>query len=75
MIQDDSHSFPLRVALVSGNLTLGGVTTFLCNLGGELIRRKIPVAVLSFEKENPLAADFQRLNVPRPMPGPPPAYF
>ena len=64
MSQDVSHSFQLRVALVSGNLNLGGVTTFLCNLGGELIRRKIPVRVLSFGMENPLAADFQRLNVP-----------
>ena len=64
MIQDVSHSFPLRVALVSDNLYLGGVTTFLCNLGGELIHRKIPVEVLSFKNENPLAADFQRLNVP-----------
>jgi glycosyltransferase involved in cell wall biosynthesis len=64
VIQDVSHSFPLRVALVSGNLNLGGVTTFLCNLGGELVRRKIPVEVLSFKDEHPLAADFQRLNIP-----------
>lgn len=64
MIQDVSHASPLRVALVAGGVNLGGVTTFLCNLGGELVRRKIPVQVLSFEMENPLAADFQRLNVP-----------
>lgn len=36
----------------------------LCNLGGELIRRKIPVEVLNFEWDDPMAADFQRLNVP-----------
>ena len=52
------------MALVTGGLNLGGATTFLCNLGGELARRGIPAEVLSFEKENPLAADFKRLNVP-----------
>src|SRR4051812_11957826 len=59
------HSTPaaLRVAFVTGNLQLGGSTTFLCNLSGELQRRGIPVEVLSFETENPLASDFSRLNV------------
>jgi glycosyltransferase involved in cell wall biosynthesis len=52
------------VALVTGNLNLGGTTTFLCNLGGELVRRGISVRVLSLEKANPLASDFQRLNIP-----------
>src|SRR5215470_12432947 len=55
---------PARLALVSGGLKLGGSTTFLCNLGGELVRRGFEVQVLSFEKENPLKADFRRLNVP-----------
>jgi glycosyltransferase involved in cell wall biosynthesis len=64
MSQDVSGSASLRVALVTGSLNLGGSTTFLCNLGGELIRRKIPVEVLSFERENPLAEDFRQLNVP-----------
>ena len=64
MIQDVSHASPPRVALASGSLGLGGVTTFLCNLGGELVRRKIPVEVLNFGWDNPMAADFQRLNVP-----------
>jgi glycosyltransferase involved in cell wall biosynthesis len=54
----------IKIALVAGGLNLGGSTTFLCNLGGELIRRKIPVEVLSFERENPLAEDFRQLNVP-----------
>lgn len=53
-----------RVAFVTGGLKLGGTTTFLCNLAGELIRRGIVCQVFSFEKENPLASDFQRLNIP-----------
>jgi glycosyltransferase involved in cell wall biosynthesis len=64
VVQDDSILGPLRVALVSGGLKLGGSTTFLCNLGGELVRRGNPVKVLSFESENPLASDFERLNIP-----------
>jgi len=55
---------PRRAWHWHGSLGLGGVTTFLCNLGGELVRRKIPVEVLNFELDNPMAADFQRLNVP-----------
>jgi glycosyltransferase involved in cell wall biosynthesis len=57
-------SVPHRFALVTGVLDLGGTTTFLCNLAGELVRRNIPVQVFSFASDNPLAADFQRLNIP-----------
>src|ERR1017187_6980842 len=64
MIQEVSRRSPVRVALVSGGLNLGGSSTFLCNLGGELIRRGIPVEVMSFERENPMAADFQKQNIP-----------
>jgi glycosyltransferase involved in cell wall biosynthesis len=64
MVEALSPSRPPRVALVAGGLELGGATTFLCNFGGELVRRGVPAEVLSFEKENPLAADFKRLNVP-----------
>ena len=64
MSQDVAASVPLRVAFVSGSLPLGGSTTFVCNLGGELVRRGIPVRVLSMEKASPLASDFQRLNIP-----------
>jgi glycosyltransferase involved in cell wall biosynthesis len=53
-----------RVALVTEGLMLGGSTTFLCNLGGELIARNIAVEVFSFEAENPLAADFSRARIP-----------
>ena len=64
MIQEVSRHPPVRVALVSGGLNLGGSTTFLCNLGGEMIRRGIPVEVMGFERDNPMAADFQRQKVP-----------
>ena len=46
-----------RVALVTGVLDLGGTTTFLCNLAGELLRRNLKAAVLSLEQDNPLAGD------------------
>ena len=55
---------PQRIALISGGLALGGVTTFLINLAGELVRRGIAVEVFSFEKVNPLATDFQAQNIP-----------
>jgi glycosyltransferase involved in cell wall biosynthesis len=64
VIQDVSHSFPLRVALASGSVPLGGSTIFLINFAGELVRRGIPVEVMSFERENPLASDFQGLHIP-----------
>jgi glycosyltransferase involved in cell wall biosynthesis len=59
-----SDSQSLRVAFLTGGLALGGSTTFLINFAGELVRRGIPVEVMSFERENPLASDFQRQNVP-----------
>jgi len=64
VVQELLPSLPPRVGLVTGGLVLGGATTFLCNFGGELVRRGLPAQVLSFAKENPLAADFKRLNVP-----------
>ena len=63
-MQDSLSSPVLRLALVTGGLPLGGSTTFLCNLAGELVRREIPAEVLSFEHANPLASDFRRLNIP-----------
>ena len=63
MTQDVSQARP-RLALVTGCLDLGGTTTFLCNLGGELVRRGIPSRVFSFEHNHPLASDFRRLNLP-----------
>ena len=52
----------MRVALVSGGLKLGGSTTFLCNLAGELVRRRIHMEVLSFELDNPLKSEQMRLR-------------
>jgi glycosyltransferase involved in cell wall biosynthesis len=64
MVQALSSSVVPRLALVTGGLNLGGSTTFLCNLGGELVRRGVPAEVISFEANNPLAADFKRLGIP-----------
>jgi glycosyltransferase involved in cell wall biosynthesis len=55
---------PPRVALVTGGLPFGGSTTYLCNLGGELVRRQIPTLVLSLEHDNPLQQDFEKLRIP-----------
>jgi glycosyltransferase involved in cell wall biosynthesis len=63
VMQKNSNAGP-RIALVTGCVKLGGSTTFLINLAGELVRRKIPVEILSLERENPLAADFELLNIP-----------
>jgi glycosyltransferase involved in cell wall biosynthesis len=59
MSKDVPGSAPLRVALVTGNLNLGGATSLLLNLTGELNHRGIQTLVFSFEKENPLASDFK----------------
>jgi hypothetical protein len=37
MIQEVSRCPPVRVALVSGGLNLGGSTVFLVNLAGEFL--------------------------------------
>jgi glycosyltransferase involved in cell wall biosynthesis len=55
---------PGRIALVTDGLPPGGSTTFLANFAGELARRKIPVSVLSFQKENALAAVFGASKIP-----------
>lgn len=54
----------MRVAFVTGGLKLGGSTTFLCNICGELLQRGIPTQILSFEKDNPLKSDFDNLQIP-----------
>jgi glycosyltransferase involved in cell wall biosynthesis len=63
-MQCASSSIPARIALITGDLNLGGVTTFLCNLGGELVRRKVPAAVFNFRKDNPMTSDFVRADIP-----------
>jgi glycosyltransferase involved in cell wall biosynthesis len=63
-LQTNSLKQPARIAMVTGCLKLGGSTTCLINFAGELVRRGIPVDVTSFERENPMGADFQRWNIP-----------
>jgi glycosyltransferase involved in cell wall biosynthesis len=53
----------LRIAFVCGAIPDGGTTTFLLNLGSELARRGMAVAVFSAEKDNPHEADFRRLGI------------
>jgi glycosyltransferase involved in cell wall biosynthesis len=53
-----------RIVLVSGGIGLGGATTFLLNLAGELVRRDLPVLVVSLEYKNPYKHDFERLRIP-----------
>ncbi|MST93997.1 MAG: glycosyltransferase [Pedosphaera sp.] len=66
VLQDDSTPAPQphRVALVTGGLLMGGSSTFVLNLAGELARRNVPAGVFCFERENDLAADFRAVNVP-----------
>jgi hypothetical protein len=63
-MESTASQSPHRIALVSGGLGLGGSTTFLINFAGELVRRGVPVEVISFERENPLSSDFARHNIP-----------
>jgi glycosyltransferase involved in cell wall biosynthesis len=58
------NTSPTRFGLVSLGLKLGGSTTFLCNLAGELIRRGIAAEVLSFSQEHPMRSDFERVGIP-----------
>jgi len=54
----------LRIAFVTGTLQLGGSTTFLCNLAGELIRRGVGCRVYCGDKLHPLARDFEQRRIP-----------
>jgi glycosyltransferase involved in cell wall biosynthesis len=51
-----------KIAFIS-SLGFGGATTFICNLAGELVRRNVPVLVVSPEQENDFATDFQKAGV------------
>jgi glycosyltransferase involved in cell wall biosynthesis len=53
-----------RFALIAGHLRLGGVTTFILNLAGELVRRDALVQVLGFEEHFAFQDDFARAQVP-----------
>lgn len=63
-MQHISNAASVRVAFISGNLELGGATTFLCNLAGEFIRREVDCRVFSAEGRHPLAGDFKRRRIP-----------
>lgn len=54
----------LRVAFVTGTLQLGGSTTFLLNLAGELIKRGVSCKIFSGDNLHPLARDFERSRIP-----------
>jgi len=43
---------------------MGGSTTYLINLAGELVKRGIPVKVFCFDAENPMSPDFQAASIP-----------
>jgi glycosyltransferase involved in cell wall biosynthesis len=63
-MEPPARSSQHRIALISGGLNLGGSTTFLINFAGELVRRGIPVQVMSFEDENPMSSDFEKQSIP-----------
>ena len=52
-----------RIALISGGLRLGGSTTFLLNLGTELMRLGCRVQIWTMEQESPLAKDFKERSL------------
>ena len=52
-----------RIVFVTGRLDMGGATTFLCNLAGELVRQGVPCLVLNFEANNGHAEDFEHLGI------------
>lgn len=53
----------MRVAFVTGNLNLGGTTTFLLNLCGALESRGCASTVISLEPQHPMSADFQAARI------------
>lgn len=52
-----------RVAFVTSLLDVGGSTTWLCDLSGELRKRGIPVRVFSLKENHPLAAEYQEAGI------------
>jgi len=53
-----------RIAFLNEDLWLGGGTTFVFNLSGELVRRRVPLLVSSLSHIDSLASDFVRLCIP-----------
>lgn len=54
----------LRIAFVTGTLQLGGSTTFLLNLAGELTKRGVSCRVFCGDNLHPLAHDFEQRRIP-----------
>jgi glycosyltransferase involved in cell wall biosynthesis len=52
-----------RIVFVTSFLDLGGSTTWLCDLAGELCKRQIPVRVFSLMANHPLAAEFHERGI------------
>src|SRR5207249_4291320 len=52
------------IALITGTLQLGGSTTFLLNLAGELIRRGVNCRVYSGDNLHYFASDFDSKQIP-----------
>ncbi len=50
---------PSRLAFVSHSLPVGGSSTFVVNLAGELVERGWEVLVWQFDADRPFAADFE----------------
>jgi glycosyltransferase involved in cell wall biosynthesis len=58
------NSAPHRFAFVTSLLDVGGSTTWLCDLAGELHRRGFPVHVFCLKADHPLAEDYRRRQIP-----------
>jgi glycosyltransferase involved in cell wall biosynthesis len=54
----------VRIGFVTGTLQLGGSTTFLLNLAGELIRRGVSCRVYSGDNLHYFASDFDSQQIP-----------
>ena len=52
-----------RVAFVTSLLDVGGSTTWLCDLAGELLKRGISVRVFSLKRNHPLAAEYRERGI------------
>lgn len=61
-MKKESASNP-RISLITGCLNLGGSTTFLLNLCGELVQREISHQVVCLQPEHPLKTDFDAAGI------------
>jgi glycosyltransferase involved in cell wall biosynthesis len=52
-----------RFGIVTSLLDVGGSTTWLCDLAGELVHRGFPVQVFSLTENHPLATEYERRGI------------